>query len=671
MASKWRPLTADEISKLTSQGCTCPDWSKIQVADGFSPERVKTTHFSGDVQLGTFRKDVRFEGGLAKPSGISNATIHNCCIGNNVYINQVKSFIANYIVEDNAVIENVDFLAVDGNTSFGNGTDVVVINEAGGREIPIYDHLSAQLAYIIALYRHRPKLIEKLRAMIAEYVASVTSPMGLVATGAKILNTRIIKNVKIGPAATIEAANRLENGSINSCPQDPVYIGPGVFASNFIACSGSKISDGAILSNCFVGQATELTKQYSAENSVFFANCGGFHGEACSIFAGPYTVTHHKSTLLIAGLFSFLNAGSGTNQSNHLYKLGPVHQGIVERGSKTASDSYMLWPARVGAFTVVMGRHYRNSDTSDLPFSYLIEHEDESILVPAVNLKSVGTVRDAKKWPKRDHRKDPKKLDLINFKLLSPYTIQKMLNSCKLLRNLKATGIETTLSTSSGKAGYFAYHGVKIKHDSLDKGIRLYEIGIDKFLGNCLIHRLQDKQFANVQQLQAELKPQTDIGPGKWADLAGLFAPEEAVSKIIDDIESGALATLDQITAAFASAHENYPAYEWAWATNAIQQQLGKTIDAIGPKDIIEMINKWKSAVTELDNMLLADTKKEFSETVQAGYGIDGNFAERTADFANVRGSFEANAVVAEIKQHIEEKSRLADELIHRLQKIR
>ena len=103
----------------------------------------------------------------------------------------------------------------------------------------------------------------------------------------------------------------------------------------------------------------------------------------------------------------------------------------------------MLWPAKVGAFTVVMGRHYRNSDTSDLPFSYLIEHEDESILVPAVNLKSVGTVRDAKKWPKRDNRKDPKKLDLINFKLLSPYTIQKMLNSCKLLRNLKATGIET------------------------------------------------------------------------------------------------------------------------------------------------------------------------------------------------------------------------------------
>lgn len=662
MASKWRPLTPAEISKLTSQGCTCPDWSKVQVADGFNPERVKTTGFSGDVRLGLFQKDVCFCGGLTRPTGISHTTIHNCYIGNNVYINQVKSYIANYCIEDDVIIENVDLLAVDAQTSFGNGTDVVVINEAGGREIPIFDNLSAQLAYVIALYRHRPKLIEKLRAMISRYAASVASSMGLVGAGAKIFNSRIIKNVRIGPAATIEAASRLENGSINSCPQDPVYIGPGVFARDFIVCSGSKITEAVSLNKCFVGQATELAKQYSAENSVFFANCGGFHGEACSIFAGPYTVTHHKSTLLIAGLFSFLNAGSGTNQSNHMYKLGPVHQGIVERGSKTASDSYMLWPAKVGAFTVVMGRHYRNSDTSDLPFSYLIEHEDESILIPGVNLRSVGTVRDARKWPKRDNRKDPKKLDLINFKLLSPYTIQKMLNSCKLLRNLKATGIET--------ADYFTYHGVKIKHDSLDKGIRLYEIGIDKFLGNCLIHRLQDTQLTNVQQLRSALKPETDIGPGKWVDLAGMFAPEEAVAKILDDVESGTLAALDEVTGAFATAHENYPAYEWAWAANVLQQRLGKTIDAIGPKDIIEMINKWKSAGYELDNMLLADTQKEFAETVQTGYGIDGNFAERTADFANVRGAFETNTVAGEIKQHIEEKSRLADELIRRLQKI-
>ena len=411
MTSEFRPLSAIEITKLTSQGCSCDDWSNVQVAKGFDAAKVKSTHFSGKTKLGVFEKQLSFNGGVVKPSGISNATIHNCTIGNNAYINQIRNYIANYVIEDTAIIENVDLLAVEGESSFGNGVEAAVVNEAGGREIPIYDNLSAHTAYIIAFYRHRPKVIKNLQEMIAAYSKSVTSSMGLVASGARLINCRIIKNVKVGPRCVIEGADKLENGSVNSCPEDPVYIGPGVIAEDFIACSGSKITDGTIISKCFVGQGTVLAKQFSAESSVFFANCEGFQGEACSIFAGPYSVTHHKSTLLIAGLFSFLNAGSGTNQSNHMYKLGPVHQGVVERGSKTASDSYMLWPAKVGAFTVVMGRHYRNSDTSDLPFSYLIEHADESILVPGVNLRSVGTVRDARKWPKRDKRKSPKKLD--------------------------------------------------------------------------------------------------------------------------------------------------------------------------------------------------------------------------------------------------------------------
>lgn len=51
-----------------------------------------------------------------------------------------------------------------------------------------------------------------------------------------------------------------------------------------------------------------------------------------------------------------------------MYKLGPIHQGAMERGAKTTSDSYILWPARVGAFSLVMGRHVNHADTSNLPF---------------------------------------------------------------------------------------------------------------------------------------------------------------------------------------------------------------------------------------------------------------------------------------------------------------
>jgi len=657
-----RPISDEQIDQLIAQGCTCDDWSKVLVAPGFRAETVRSTRFSGEVKLGVFEKQVSFFGGVSAPTGISNATIHNCTVGDNVYVSRVRNYIANYVIEDDAVIDNIDLLAVEGESSFGNGLEVAVVNEAGGREIPIYDQLSAQTAYVLAFYRHRPAVIEDLRKMIADYAASVTRSAGLVGKGARVINCRIIKNVKVGPAAVVEAVNKLDDGSINSCPEDPVYIGPGVFAEHFIACSGSKITDGTIIYKCFIGQGTVLSRQYSAENSVFFANCGGFHGEACAVFAGPYTVTHHKSTLLISGLFSFLNAGSGTNQSNHMYKFGPVHQGVVERGSKTASDSYILWPAKVGAFTVVMGRHYRNSDTSDLPFSYLIEHEDESILVPGVNLRSVGTIRDVRKWPRRDRRKAPQKLDCINFKLLSPYTVQKMLNGSELLAKLRTTSGETS--------EYFTYHSVKIKGSSLVKGIELYRLAIDKFLGNCLIRRLEGRQLNDVTDLREALKPQTDLGPGKWVDLAGMFAPEKAVEKMLGDIECGTIERLEDVAEAFQSMYRDYSAYEWAWAANVLQQRLGKTLGHVTADDVIELATDWKTAVVALDHMLYADAKKEFAPTAQIGYGLDGDQQTRRADFEQVRGTFDENSFVLEIDSHAVSKTALGDELIGRMEKL-
>ena len=662
MTQNYRSLTKKEIDQLISQGCSSCDWTNIQVADQFDPREVKSTKFSGKIKLGVFGKEITFFGGVKKPAGISNATIHNCIIGNNVYIGQIKNYLANYIIEDDVVIENVDIIAVEGECSFGNGVIVEAINEGGGREIPIYDYLSAHTAYILALYRHMPKVIKALEKVIADYTKSVTSSMGLIARGAKLINCRTIKNVKIGVNSTIEGVYRLSNGTINSSVEDPVYFGPGVIVEDFIVCSGSKISDATLISHCFIGQGCELSKHYSAENSLFFANCQGFHGEACAIFAGPYTVTHHKSTLLIAGLFSFLNAGSGSNQSNHMYKLGPIHQGIVERGSKTTSDSYLLWPAKVGAFSLVMGRHYKNSDTSDLPFSYLIEKHDDSVLIPGINLRSVGTVRDAQKWPKRDKRKDPNKLDYINFNLLSPYTIQKMIKGDEILNRLK--------NSSGESSDHYFYQRCKILNPSLNKGIRLYEIGINKFLGNSLIKRLEKINFKNDKEIQKRLKPDTPVGTGKWVDLAGLIAPEEIVKKLLSDMENEKINTLEQVDSYFKSIHDNYYTYEWTWVIDVLQKRIGKTINEITAQDIIKQIEKWRKSVVDLDNMLYEDAKKEFSLNTKTGFGMDGEETDKQIDFEQVRGEFESNITVSATKEHIVKKTNLGNELIERMKKV-
>jgi hypothetical protein len=570
MANKktYQALTKEQIKILRTQGCFSADWNKVKAVAPFDPSRIRNVHFSGPVSIGLLKKKITLFGGVGKNAGVYDASIHNCKLGDNVYISNIKNYIANYDIGDNVIIDNVALLAIEGKTSFGNGVEVTVINEAGGREVPIYDHLSSHVAYIIALYRHRKAVVKNLKKMIAEYVKSVTSSIGVIGDGAKIVNSDTLKNIKVGPCAIIDGADSLENGSINSCPQDPAFVGTGVIAKDFILCSGAKVSDGVIISRCFVGQAVELSKQYSAGNSVFFANCSGFHGEACSIFAGPYTVTHHKSTLLIAGLFSFFNAGSGSNQSNHMYKLGPVHQGIVERGSKTASDSYILWPAKVGAFSLVMGSHYANSDTADLPFSYLIEHEDGGVLVPGVNLRSVGTIRDSQKWPERDNRKDPNILDMIIFDLLTPYTVQKMINGIKLLAELK--------ETSQQNCRYYSYNGANIKHTSLENGINLYKMGVNQYLGDILSQNLSKNKFCTMKDVCSIFAVKTKQGRGRWLDLAGLLITEETLNKLLTEIENGKITSLDRVNRKLKEAYENFRNYEKNWVVNTLEQQFGK-----------------------------------------------------------------------------------------------
>ncbi|MFC1783281.1 DUF4954 family protein [Planctomycetota bacterium] len=658
----YQALTDDQIAVLTDQGCTAEDWILLRVTEGFDASRVKNTHFTGSISIGRLDKKVTLFGGIERDTGIYNATIHNCLIGDNVFINNVENYIANYHIEDDVIIDHVALLAVEGESSFGNGTEIAVINEVGGREIPIYDQLTSQIAYILALYRHDQKLIDRLKKMIAQYVASVTSSVGLINRGVKIINCGTLKNIRVGPCAVLDGVSRLDNGSINSCPGDPSFVGTNVIAHSFILCSGAKVSDNSIISHCFVGQGTELSKQYSAENSVFFANCGGFHGEACSVFAGPYTVTHHKSTLLIAGLYSFLNAGSGSNQSNHMYKLGPVHQGIVERGSKTTSDSYMLWPAKVGAFTLVMGRHYSNSDTSDLPFSYLIESKDESLLVPGVNLRSVGTVRDSKKWPKRDQRQDPHKLDLITFNLLTPYTVQKMINGQKILQQLKETSGLTCQN--------YYYNGVKIKRSSLENGINFYQLGIDRYLGNIMINRLRQSNFSGIQDLNTVFAVETDVGRGCWLDLAGMITAEVAIKDLLTEIAQGSVDSLDQVSGRLQGIHDNFQTYEWAWVANVLEQNYGKPIQQFTASDVIAVIQKWISAVEKMDNVRCSDARKEFGVTARIGFGVDGAVAERDADFMALRGSAQDNSFINELQQRLTQKKKTAAELTEKLQKL-
>ena len=696
---EYRHLTIEEIDQLKNQACHAADWDRIMVREGFDARHVISTRFSGDIRMGRFDRHFELAGGMRKHSGLYHATLHNVEIGDNCCIENVKNYIANYRIGQDSFIENVDIIINDGLSTFGNGVEVRVLSETGGREVMIHDKLTAQQAYMMALYRHRPELVGRLRELISEYAEAqrpqpenaqqpqpenpqspaeaqqpepagrsgqttpdVPQSPGLATIGShvRIADAGYIKDVRIGDWCRIEGASRLYNGSINGNADAPVHIGVGVIGDDFIISSGSSIEDGVCFSRCFIGQACRLGHNYSATDSLFFSNCQGENGEACSIFAGPFTVTHHKSTLLIAGMFSFMNAGSGSNQSNHMYKLGPIHQGIMERGAKTASDSYVLWPAKVGSFSLVMGRHTGNLDTSDLPFSYLIENHSCTYIVPGANLKSVGTIRDAKKWPVRDARKDPERLDCINFNLLSPYTIQKMFNGIGILERLR--------EASGGMAQDYSFQRGKINAHALENGIGLYKMAIRKFLGNSLIHRLEGKTIPDDAALREALKPDCAAGLGRWVDLGGMIAPKSEVDRLMDEVESGAIGSIAEIGQRLNAMHRAYYDMEWTWAYRALGEFFGIDMAAITREQASAIVDEWQEAVVGIDRLVYEDARKEFSLSSMTSFGADGDELERDLDFMEVRGGeFEANPVVAEIRDHIRRKTALGNELRERL----
>ena len=613
MKKKYSKLSESQRTALQAQGCTSDSWDSIEVGEGFRTDFVRDAHFGGKVRLGANGTPVELPGGVVRRSGIYRAALHDCTVGDGVLIANVGRYMARYDVEDGAVIENVGQIICDGRSSFGNGVEVATINEAGGREVPIYDGLTAQIAYVLAMYRHRTRTVERLRGLIARYAESRTASRGAIGRGSSVVNTLSLLNVSVGEGASIDGAASLCNGTWNSTFESPSRIGSGVTASDFVVACSATVDTGSMLRRCFVGEGVVIENGFSAENSLFFANSHLNHGEACAVFAGPYTVSHHRSTLLIAGYFSFFNAGSGANQSNHMYKSGPVHQGVHLRGCKFGSDAYVLLPASTGAFTIVTGRHYNHHDTERMPFSYLVEEAGDSVLLPAVNIRSCGTARDIGKWPRRDRRRGVAH-DLIRYDMMNPYTAGRVLDAigeCEALIGRHPTAEAVT------------WNRVKIKTPSLRKGLVLYRQALRSYLAGLLGEGMADAR--------------PDASLRQWVDLAGLIAPRSRVEALLDRIDRGEIDDLNRLEEAFREIDRRYEADARRWALYALSVLLGKPEESIGSDDIGELVRQGADDRRALEAAVGQDALRDRAPVMATGYGIDAP-EQREADFCAVRG---------------------------------
>jgi len=554
----YRQLTAAELTILENNSCWAEDWSRVLVAENFKPYSFHRVMFYGDIRLGEFNKQVEVAQGFFKHSGINDATLRNTTVGNNCLIEKVGNYINNYTIGDDCYISNICTLETTEDATYGEGSIISVLNEMGDGNVTIFRDLNSQLAKFMVKYAQDKALRQILMQLIEDELRISRPERGVIGNNVKIINARDITNTVIKGYCEISGASRLSECTVMSSMDAPVFIGTGVICENSIICDGCSINNSVKMQDCFVGEACQITNGFTAEASLFFANSFMANGEACAAFCGPFSASHHKSSLLIGGEFSFYNAGSNTNFSNHAYKMGPLHWGTLERGTKTASGSYVLMPATIGAFSVCFGKLMHHPDTRCLPFSYLIAYGETMYLSPGRNITTVGLYRDIKKWPKRDKRSKQSKKSIINFDWLSPFTVGEIVEGINILKALRdASGDNVTT---------YNFHEYVINATSLRKGLKYYDIALRIYMGAVLKRQLK-MQGESAPSL---LPPSSTVGQGRWTDLSGLLMPESEEQRLVDDIKSGAIDRIQQVLDRFEEINNNYRDYRWAWSYQLI-----------------------------------------------------------------------------------------------------
>lgn len=313
-----RHLFKSEIAQLEALGNTAEDWSRVRVADGFNPRRVRNCEFRGDVILGQFKQRVQIHAGIEVIAGVSNSTLVDCVVGNDAVVKDVR-LLANTVIASNAVVVDCGRISCSVGVAFGNGTRVPIALEGGGREVEVFAEIDVALAAIAARPGPRRPELEGYRRAVADYRERATSDRGIIGTGAHIWSVPRIEDSYVGPAARIDGATSICRATILSTSDEPVVVESGAMISDAIVQWGCRVTGMAVVERSVLVEQARVERHGKVRDSVIGPNTIVAAGEVSSSLLGPFVGCHHQS-LLISTLWpeGRGNVGYGANVgSNH------------------------------------------------------------------------------------------------------------------------------------------------------------------------------------------------------------------------------------------------------------------------------------------------------------------------------------------------------------------
>ncbi|MCX8037931.1 MAG: DUF4954 family protein [Candidatus Sumerlaeia bacterium] len=316
-----KPLTAEQIARLKLQGCEASDWGQIYAVEGFDGRSVSHTRFDGRCVLGRFSEKRELPNGHTVPSGIYNATLVNCEIGNNAVVRDV-AWMANTVVAAGASVVSVAEITASAKPTFGNGIEIALGLETGERAIRAMAELD--LSTVDFLVRELPDspLRQLYRTLLHSHLEAIALGRNYIGPHASIRVCRRLHDVFIGTGAVLEGATAVINTTVLSSQDEVTRIGDGAIVRHSLMQWGSEATTGAIVENSLLAEHSHVEQHGKVSHSFIGPNTGVGKGEVNCSLLGPFVGFHHQA-LLIATLWPSGkgNVGYGANVgSNHTSK---------------------------------------------------------------------------------------------------------------------------------------------------------------------------------------------------------------------------------------------------------------------------------------------------------------------------------------------------------------
>jgi hypothetical protein len=593
---RWRHLRADELEALVRNGNTCDDWDKVLVSTPFNPRLVKNCEFAGLVRIGTLENVVLEHHEMVISTGIANSLIISCDLGDNVAIRNVR-YMAHCIVGDCVVLLNIDEMNTTNHAKFGNGIIkdgepesnrvwIDLMNEAGGRSVMPFDGMTPADAYLWAKYRDDALLQERLREITQRQFDSRRGFYGTIGDYCVIKNSRIFKDVKIGPHAYIKGANKLKNLTINSSEDEPTQIGEGVEMVNGIVGLGSFVFYGCKAVRFVLGNNSKLKYGARLIHSYLGDNSTVSCCEILNNLVFPAHEQHHNNSFLVAALVmgqSNIAAGA-TIGSNHNSRAndGEIQAG---RGFWPGLCTTLKHSCRFASFTLLVKGNYPAELDMPLPFCLINDNVSQGRLelMPAFwwTHDMYALARNAWKFRTRDKRKTPGQN--IEFDYLAPDTVEEILRARRLLEAwiAKAHCLKTDEAIDALSEAELASRGRQLLESS-DAATAYLEVqaeGVEDSLRQVVVIKPRRAYHAYREMLHhyavgnliayLEANPRMMLdsmcrelaGPrqAQWVNFGGQLVPEPDVAALRRDIGAGSLASWDAIHSRLASLWARYP----------------------------------------------------------------------------------------------------------------